>query len=106
MVPSGEPPIRVRGKSSPCRLLLRQVCVGKHTALQLSCWDLRVACGRQKGITCASGKADRSVVMLSPGAGSALDPPLWIVPNSVVISRAVMASQKPVTSDEDELLRV
>ena len=31
MVPSGEPLIRVRGKSSPCRLLLRQVCVGKQT---------------------------------------------------------------------------
>ena len=31
-VPSGEPLVRVRGKSSPCRLLLlRQVCVGKQT---------------------------------------------------------------------------
>ena len=29
MVPSGEPLIRVRGMSSPCRLLPRRVCVGK-----------------------------------------------------------------------------
>jgi hypothetical protein len=31
LVPSGEPLIRVRGKSSPCRLLLHQGCVGKQT---------------------------------------------------------------------------
>jgi hypothetical protein len=52
VVPSSEPLIRVRRKSSPCRLLLRQVC----------------------------GEADRSVAMRSPCAGAALDPPFWIVP--------------------------
>jgi hypothetical protein len=30
------------------------------------------------------GEADRSVVMRSPCAGAALDPPLWIVPNKAL----------------------
>ncbi len=47
-----EPLIRVRGKSSPCRLLPCQ--------------------------------ADRSVVMLSPCAGAALDPPFGIIPNKAL----------------------
>ena len=58
-VPSGEPLIRVRGKSSPCRL-------SSYSA------------------KCVCGEADRSVVMRSPCAGTALDPPLWIVPNKAL----------------------
>ena len=30
------------------------------------------------------GEVDRSVVMRSPCAGAALDPPLWIVPNKAL----------------------
>ena len=40
-VPSGEPLIRVRGKSSTCRLLLRQVCMGKQTVARV-CVCVRV----------------------------------------------------------------
>jgi hypothetical protein len=63
-VPSSEPLIRVRGKSSPCRLLLCQA-------------DRR-----------------RSVVMRGPCAGAARDPPIWIVPNKALsLSLSLSLSQ-------------
>ena len=46
------------------------------------------------------GEADRSVVMRSPCAGDALDPPLWIVPNKKR-ARALSLSRPGMRPDED-----
>ena len=86
---SGEPLIRVRGKSSPCRILLLQRCVGKVFPCSIP-------------IVC--GEAGRRVVMWSPCAGAALDPPLWtIVPNIFSLSLPSSASLKMSPSGASDL---
>jgi hypothetical protein len=79
------------------REALKAAAGGGRPRTELGSLSLSLALALYLALALAlSLKADRSVVMRSPCAGAALDPPLWIVPNkalSLSLSQALSLAQ-------------